>query len=62
MEELSSPMVVIHASAAPERMAGNISGIVTFTNVRKGGTPRLIEASSTRTSICWSMAVQERTG
>jgi hypothetical protein len=52
MEELSSPMVVIHARAAPDTMAGNISGTVTLQKVRKGGTPRLTEASSTRTSIC----------
>ena len=38
MLELSSPMVVIHASAAPEMMAGNIRGMVTLTKVRNGGT------------------------
>ena len=55
-------MVVIHAKVPPATMAGNMSGTVTRQKVRNGGTPRLTDASSTRTSICWSIAVQARTG
>ena len=43
-------------------MAGVISGRVTRQKVRKGGTPRLTDASSTRASICWSIAAHDRTG
>src|SRR5436190_4692274 len=62
MDDDSSPIVVIHASAAPDTIAGNIKGTVTRQKVRKGGTPSVTDASSTRTSICWSIAVHARTG
>ena len=59
--EDSSLIQVIQLKIAPERTPGAISLAVTFTKVFIGETPRLMEASSTLTSICCRNALPERT-
>ena len=56
MVELSSARVVTHMMMAPAATPGSMAGTTTLRKVRRGGTPRLMEASSTETSICRSRA------
>ena len=59
--EESSLMQVIQLKIAPDRIPGAIRRAVTWKNVFIGDTPRLMEASSTLTSICCKNALPERT-
>ncbi|MNV97505.1 hypothetical protein D3C71_1926330 [compost metagenome] len=58
--ELSSLIVVIQLRMAPDMTPGAIIRPVVLKNVFIGGTPRLIDASSTLLSSCVRMAVLER--
>ena len=61
IEQLSSLIQVTHERIAPENTPGSIRRAVTFQKVRIGGTPRLMEASSTLGSICMRKALALRT-
>ena len=57
IEQLSSLIQVTQERIAPENTPGSIRRAVTFQKVFIGGTPRLIDASSTLGSICMRKAL-----
>ena len=59
--ELNSEATVIHTRIMLPTRPPVISGTVSLAKVRKGDTPRLIEASSRLGSIWCTMAEAERT-
>ena len=58
---LSSVIILIQLSMAPEMIPDRIMGTVIRTNVRAGDAPKLIAASSTLTLVLRKVASAERT-